>query len=227
MYLGTWGEVHSEGTAIRDLQDRAKATRDAILAGAALVFEEYGYGRASLSQVADRAKVTKGALYFHFPSKEDLARAVITEQHSFVSAQNEELLKQGFPPLESMILMCRRFAANLLTEPMVRAGSRLTLEASSFDEDVRQPYEDWIALMGRLAREAQQRGELRGDLDPDSLARFVVSSLTGVHIVSAVLTDRADLLRRVDEMWAMLLPGVVSDDVRDTSRELIRKTTGA
>lgn len=177
--------------------------------------------------MADRAKVTKGALYFHFPSKEDLARAVITEQHSFVSAQNEELLKQGFPPLESMILMCRRFAANLLTEPMVRAGSRLTLEASSFDEDVRQPYEDWIALMGRLAREAQQRGELRGDLDPDSLARFVVSSLTGVHIVSAVLTDRADLLRRVDEMWAMLLPGVVSDDVRDTSRELIRKTTGA
>lgn len=200
-----------EDRTIRDLQDRAKVTRDAILSGAASVFEEMGYGQASLSQVAERAGVTKGALYFHFPSKDDLARAVIAEQHAFITAENEVVLTYGISPLESMILCCRRFADNLLAEPIVRAGTRLTLEASAFDHDVRQPYRDWVALMSKLARDAQGAGQLRGGLDTGGFGRFVVSSLVGVQVVSAVLTERADLMERVEEMWELLLPGVVSE----------------
>ena len=202
------------------MQERAKATREAILAGAASVFEELGYGRASLSQVAERARVTKGALYFHFPSKEDLARAVIAEQHAFVTADNTAVLGSGLSPLRSMILICRRFAANLLSEPIVRAGTRLTLEASAFDQDVQKPYADWVALMGDLARQAQDAGELREGLDAGGFGRLVVSSLTGVQVVSAVLTGRVDLLDRVEDMWALLLPGVVSDELRSRTSEL-------
>ena len=74
------------------IQDRAKATRGAIVVGAAAVFEEHGYGSASLTQVSETAGVTKGALYFHFQSKEDLARAVIEEQHRIVVAESESIL---------------------------------------------------------------------------------------------------------------------------------------
>ena len=221
IYLGRWGQL-TEGLTIRDLQDRAKATREAILAGAASIFEELGYGRASLSQVAVRAGVTKGALYFHFPSKEELARAVIAEQHAFITADNTAVLERGLPPLESMILICRRFAGNLLAEPIVRAGIRLTLEASSFDQDVRQPYSDWVALMSGLASQAQRRGQLRDGLDPAGFGQFIVSSLTGVQIVSAVLTERADLLERVEDMWTILLPGVVTDGLKSQVPALAR-----
>lgn len=216
------GAGPSKGLTIRDLQDRAKATRDAILAGAASVFEEYGFGRASLSQVAEHAKVTKGALYFHFPSKEQLARAVIAEQHAFVTAENKAVLGYGVPPLESMILMCRRFGQNLLDEPMVRAGTRLTIEASAFNEDVQQPYEDWISLMGALASQAQAQGQLREGVDAAGFGRFVVASLTGVQVISAVLTSRADLIQRIEDMWRMLLPGVVSEALRERSDELAK-----
>jgi len=198
-----------EDRTIRDLQDRAKATRDAILSGAASVFEEMGYGRASLSQVAERAGVTKGALYFHFQSKDDLARAVISEQHRFVSTDNASVLEQGLPPLESMILLCRRFAVNLLQHPIVRAGTRLTLEASIFHEDVRGPYQDWVDVMVQLAVQAREQGQIREDVDTAAFGRLVVSALTGVQMTSAVLTARSDLLERVEQMWELLLPGVV------------------
>ncbi|MFZ3415325.1 ScbR family autoregulator-binding transcription factor [Arthrobacter sp. 3Tela_A] len=204
------------------MQDRAKATRDAILSGAAAVFEEMGYGRASLSQVAERAGVTKGALYFHFQSKDELARAVIAEQHRFVTADNASVLSQGLPPLESMIVLCRRFALNLLQHSIVRAGTRLTLEASIFHEDIRQPYEDWVEVMGQLAVRAQEQGQLRSDVDAAAFARLVVSALTGVQITSAVLAGRDDLLERVEQMWELMLPGVVAPSLAGRADELAR-----
>ncbi|MBF4994519.1 TetR/AcrR family transcriptional regulator [Arthrobacter gandavensis] len=209
------------------MQDRAKATRDAILAGAASVFEEMGYGRASLSQVAERAGVTKGALYFHFPSKEDLARAVIAEQHGYITADNTAVLNLGLPPLESMIVLCRRFAENLLRQPIVRAGTRLTLEASIFHEDVRQPYDDWVEVMARLAGQAQDQGQLRQDLDAPAFGRLVVSALVGVQITSAVLTGRSDLLERVEQMWELMLPGVVVPALVDRIGLLVRYSPGS
>ena len=57
-------------------QARAQATRDAIILGAAETFERSGYGLSSIADIATASSVTKGALYFHFQSKDDIARAV-------------------------------------------------------------------------------------------------------------------------------------------------------
>ncbi|WP_156509801.1 TetR family transcriptional regulator, partial [Rhodococcoides corynebacterioides] len=54
-------------------QARAEITRDTVLAGAATVFLRLGYANASLSEIISQSQVTKGALYFHFGSKEELA----------------------------------------------------------------------------------------------------------------------------------------------------------
>jgi AcrR family transcriptional regulator len=202
------------------LQDRAKATREAIIAGAAAVFEEYGYGSASLSQVAEAAQVTKGALYFHFQSKEELARAVIEEQHRLVVADSEAILAEGRPALTTMILMCRVFGLQLVREPVVKAGIRLTLEATAFGQPVRKPYEDWITTMEHLADQGRKEGQIRSSVNPAALARYLVASFTGVQMVSDVLTGRADVIQRIEEMWAILLPGIMHEDFHEDPRAL-------
>lgn len=190
------------------MQQRAKATRAAVIEGAASVFEELGYGNASLGDVTERAAVTKGALYFHFKSKQDLALAVIAEQHNNVRVAGEKIAAAGLPALETMITMCRTFGQQLLDEPVVRAGIRLTFEASAFDADVTGPYHDWIATMEHLTRQAQLDGDVRADVDAADFARFLVASFTGVQIVSNVLTKRRDVLKRIDEMWAFMMPAI-------------------
>jgi AcrR family transcriptional regulator len=197
------------------LQDRAKATREAIVAGAAEIFEEYGYGSASLNQVSRAAQVTKGALYFHFQSKEDLARAVIEEQHRLVVQDSGKIMAEKRPALESMVLMCRAFGLRLVHEPVVRAGIRLTLEATAFGHAVQQPYEEWIHTMGQLATRGQREGKIRASVDPEMLARYIVASFTGVQMVSSVLTDRIDIMQRIEDMWIILLPGIMHEDSRE------------
>lgn len=202
------------------LQDRAKATREAIIAGAAAVFEEYGYGSATLTQIGDAAGVTKGALYFHFAAKEDLAKAVIEEQHRMVVAESEAILAEHRSALTSMVLMCRAFGLKLVHEPVVRAGIRLTLEGSAFGHPVPGPYEDWIATMEQLTDQGRKERQIRSSVVPAAFARLLVASFTGVQMVSGVLTGRADVMQRIEEMWAILLPGIMHEDFHEDPQAL-------
>ncbi|MDX6353778.1 MAG: hypothetical protein QOF98_681, partial [Streptomyces sp.] len=61
-------------------QDRALVTRRKILEAAANIFEKDGYRAATITDILKVANVTKGALYFHFASKEELAQAVLEVQ---------------------------------------------------------------------------------------------------------------------------------------------------
>jgi AcrR family transcriptional regulator len=67
-------------TARSRREEYAEATYEALLDSAAACFFESGYSATSLDHVAQRARVTKGAIYHHFPSKQDLFIAVLDRQ---------------------------------------------------------------------------------------------------------------------------------------------------
>lgn len=67
------------------LHRRAAHTRHQILLAAARQFRERGYRGARIAAVLDTGGVTAGALAFHFPDKDTLARAVIVEQPTSAS----------------------------------------------------------------------------------------------------------------------------------------------
>lgn len=190
-------------------QSRALVTRDAIVRGAASVFRERGYGLASISDIASAAGMTKGALYFHFASKDELARAVIEEQHTRTMEASAEIVAEGRPALETMVLLSRSLAYQLLEDPVVQAGIRLTTDVSTSADPVSKPYEDWFGATEELFRRAIDEGDVAPTVDPAMLAHFLSPAYTGVQLVSETLTGRADLLQRVRELWIVLLPGIV------------------
>jgi AcrR family transcriptional regulator len=201
-------------------QPRALVTRDAILHGAAEVFGARGYGLASIADIAAAAGLTKGALYFHFASKDELAFAVIAEQHRRTMAASEAILAEGRPALESLILLSRGLAHQLLEDPVVQAGIRLTTDVASTEHPVAEPYEDWIAAIEDLTRRAIAEGDVSENVDAAMFAHFVSPAFTGVQLVSETLTGRADLLQRVSELWAIILPGIAAEGRLDDLREL-------
>nr|WP_170949162.1 TetR family transcriptional regulator [Rhodococcus sp. 06-621-2] len=58
-------------------QQRAIDTRADLLAGAATEFARYGYAAASVNNILANTACTKGAMYFHFASKREMAEAVL------------------------------------------------------------------------------------------------------------------------------------------------------
>jgi len=84
-------------------QKRAEVTRRALLHAAAEVFTRRGYADTKLSEILTQALATKGALYFHYASKEELARAVIEEGTRRFTVVCTPYLDLPTPAFEAMI----------------------------------------------------------------------------------------------------------------------------
>lgn len=185
-------------------QDRAERTRNAILDAAAEVFEERGFSGASLSEILARAGVTKGALYFHFASKEELAHAIIEEQWN-IDAPHVETASS---PMQGVIDVCHAFGLSLRSNIRVRASNRLVTEANFAQPDP-DVYQRWNKITYEFLVAAKEAGDLRADLDPEDVAKWLGGSFLGIQIMSGVLTNRADLHDRITDLFKISLPGLV------------------
>ena len=202
-------------------QKRAFDTRDRVIDGAAQAFYRLGYGMATTSDIVVEAGVTRGAMYFHFPSKEDLARAIIEKEQLLTAASSARIVGLDRSAFETMVLLCVDLAERLVKDPVVRAGVRLTTEVTNFDPPLRAPYELWLETFTALAARAADQGDFREDLDAGSFARFFIPAYTGVQLVSDTFSSRIDLLPRLHEMWQFVLPAVASPDRISDCRDLV------
>ncbi|WP_328304720.1 TetR/AcrR family transcriptional regulator (plasmid) [Streptomyces sp. NBC_00435] len=186
-------------------QERAEITRQAILDGAAISFDRAGFHGTSLTEVVGHAGVTKGALYFHFPSKEALARTLMDEQFQ-VSEGVPAIVNPG---LQTVIDLTHQMAFGLQTNVRIRAAIRLVVEFGSFTDPDPSQYNGWIDTCGDCLTPAQERGDVLPSVDVHDLATMLVGSFTGIQVASHVRTRREDLHARVTDMWTFLLPGIV------------------
>jgi len=62
--------------------DHVEDTRAALLTAARVLFTDAGYANTRTEEIVQRARLTRGALYHHFRSKEDLFRAVLEQVES-------------------------------------------------------------------------------------------------------------------------------------------------
>ncbi|MBV6696317.1 TetR/AcrR family transcriptional regulator [Kitasatospora aureofaciens] len=187
-------------------QARALATRQAVLLAAAEVFDERGYAAATMSEILERAGVTKGALYFHFRSKEELALAVILEGQSAWLVTWEP---SSDSPVQTLIDIGYAFAHALQDDPLVRGSIRLTIEHGSFTPPQIAAYQGWSDVARGLLERAQEAGELHPGIDLAAAAAVIQGAVTGIQLSSQVLTDRQDLIQRMADLWTLLLPGLV------------------
>ncbi|MFJ8888496.1 ScbR family autoregulator-binding transcription factor [Streptomyces sp. NPDC102402] len=188
-------------------QDRALRTRQAILSAAAEVFEERGYQMATISKILTTAGVTKGALYFHFPSKEHLAQGVLHEQDQLLPVPSRSY------KIQELVDTVMLHAYRLQTEPMVRAGVRLSLDQQAHGLDRSGPFAHWTEVVGVLLDEALARRELLPHVVSSEAASVLVGAFAGVQAMSQAVSDYKDLLARVSSLLAYVLPSVAVPSV--------------
>jgi AcrR family transcriptional regulator len=185
-------------------QERAIRTRAQILEAAAEIFAARGYRGASVKDVAERVGMTKGAVYFHFPSKESLAIAVVEEHYARWPVAMEEIRSQGFSPLETVEEMLNRAARAFRDEPVMQAGARLQNERAFIDAELPLPYVDWTHLLQSLLQDAREAGQLRAGVEPEASARALVAAFFGMQHISDNLHQRTDIMERWSEMRELM-----------------------
>ncbi|MGW6903440.1 ScbR family autoregulator-binding transcription factor [Streptomyces sp. NPDC054940] len=184
-------------------QERAIRTRRVILEAAGAVFDEHGYTATTISMVLERAEVTKGALYFHFPSKESLAQAVLDEQLSLGAVPPQPC------KLQELVDITFVFGQRLLDNSLLKGSVRLAVDQSAPPGvDHSGPFRQWVDHLVVVLERANDQGELLPTVQPRHTAELIVGAFAGIQLMSRALTDRGDLAERTSVLWGHLLPSI-------------------
>ncbi|MEQ6022426.1 ScbR family autoregulator-binding transcription factor [Streptomyces salinarius] len=190
-------------------QLRAERTRAAIVGAAADLFDRQGYESTSLSEIVAHAGVTKGALYFHFAAKEDLAHAIMEMQSRTFRRLAKDLDGRGYSSLEALMRLTFGMARVYEEGPVLRAGMRLATAGVPVRPPLPHPFTEWREIATSRLLNAVQQSDVHADIDVDSIAHTLVSSVVGTCVVGGTLEPSGRQPRRLAEMWHIRIRGMV------------------
>jgi AcrR family transcriptional regulator len=190
---------------------KGAATRAYLLQAAAEAFAERGYAETTISELIVRSGLTKGAFYFHFPSKEHLALAVIDEKQR----QSIESIQAAIDGEHRAIDQLRQVALALVRlhrdDPSAFSVSRLSRDLARVP-DVRDRIRDhmraWVGMLAGLITRAQADGDLPGTIEAGDLAALLVAATDGLkdlgELIDAPSRAGRAFGRRMDALVALV-----------------------
>jgi AcrR family transcriptional regulator len=193
------------------VQQRAVETRRHLLDVAARAFAEHGYDAISLNAIIRDSGLTKGAFYFHFASKDELALATFRiKQEELIERLLRETGEQPDALMQLVAMM--RVRARLLQED-VSLRCVLTLGAelgarSGPESEYAAFQETALDLIAGLIVRGQGEGVFRSELDPRRAAESVFGAIVGIDLIAGLLGDGQDLERRSEDLLEIIAHGL-------------------
>jgi AcrR family transcriptional regulator len=196
------------------------STKDKIITTALELFLRDGYERTSLNRIADRVGITKPAIYHHFASKDELVHEVL----SFFFGGMREWSVGRFAGCGSLKELLRALLESMgsyrevTTDLLGKGGGGspygflgLLLTASERDPGIRRRIEQTMMRSRKAVEDellkAQQRGEIRGDIDCEEYALQIHALIEGTTLISC-LDKTVDIetagTRMFENVWKML-----------------------
>jgi AcrR family transcriptional regulator len=178
------------------------------------VFARRGYSQSGVDEIAAEAGYSKGALYWHFASKEELLNALIEERIDAPTRERVALLASA-PPERDMALEASREFARQLSEQR----EALMLEREYWSLAIREPelrarfLERQHAFRGALAAALEARARHLGapqmPMAAEDVARVVMGIIGGLALDELIEPGsvRPDLL---GEALAVIYAGLVA-----------------
>lgn len=193
----------------------AERTRQKILDATQSLVLKYGYGGMSIDDVILKAGVTKGALFYHFKSKEDLARALVQGFADQDRVQLEEMFRQAESlsgdPVQHLLLVIGLYAEFLRNAPDPMDGclyASFCYQSGLLDPTTLQPVKEmvlyWRERMAAKIREAVRSHKTRIDVDAEALADQVMVTFEGAYVLTKTLNDFQILIRQLEQLRAYI-----------------------
>jgi AcrR family transcriptional regulator len=184
-------------------KEHVAARRRQILDAALRCFAREGFHRTTMQDIFREAELSPGAVYSYFSGKDEIVRAIIVDLMRFLGETAAELseplpdgrLRRPGEALAKLVEDYRgielgtfdelaRLLPHLIGEQQRDPELNAAVQAGL--ERVRAGYE-------KLARAAQERGELDPEIDPVHIGRLLIALVQGLLIQYAVYDGRVDI----------------------------------
>ncbi|MBQ2625938.1 MAG: TetR family transcriptional regulator [Kiritimatiellae bacterium] len=173
----------------RKRKEDAEKTRRRILASALSLFVRKGYERTTFTDIAARLKMTKGAVYWHFESKERLLVELVEEALAKFRRQLDEMMPTGeltFPAVADVMI---KNAMHMVVDPKSAEFFRLMkCQIKWSDDSMAKVREDLLANENRGPMSAFRNavaadiaaGRARAEVDADEVAVVSIAIWDGL-----------------------------------------------
>jgi len=160
------------------------ARRRQVLDAAAACFAREGFHRTSMHDIVRAARLSPGAVYRYFASKDDIIEAIAAERH----ARERDLIRlahTGSVGADMLRKLARDFLGALaMPEERTRRRVGVQIWAEALRDPrvlrlVRRGVDEPLHLLAEAIRDSQQRGDIPRSFDPDAAARVMIALFHG------------------------------------------------
>jgi AcrR family transcriptional regulator len=190
------------------LSRRAPAVRDTkqrVLSAALEVFAERGYQAATVEEIAERAGMTKGAVYYWFRDKEDLATDLQAELWMQIATEAQRVLDPDADAIDNLKLAFRSYLLSLDDSAQARFFLRDCWAVASLDAANREQLEMGVGLVQQLVAGGIRRGDIV-DVDAETFTRVLLGAFAEatLHVLTEGRSEQAiDVVERLIDGFAV------------------------
>jgi TetR/AcrR family transcriptional regulator, fatty acid metabolism regulator protein len=190
-------------------QERSRDRQRRILDAALSVFSRRGYREASVDEIAEAAETSKGGVYFHFPGKQVLFRALLDlSARRLLERVEEAILRETEPVAKAdaaLLTVLRAFAdhrsmARLFMVEALGAGSE-------FQTRLLEVHQEFIAVIERHLNEAVALGVVK-PVDTRLASRAWFGALNEVILHWLIIGEPERLEDAYDALRPLLMRSV-------------------
>jgi len=182
-------------------------TRQNIIEKSLQLFCVKGYYNTSINDILQATGLTKGGLYGHFPSKEDIWYAVYDEALTIWKAVVFQGIDPGSKPLERIQTFIENDIRNKLGNNVFEGGCffhsmlvELSGQSDAMSDRLLQGFNQLAGLLCAWLEQADQQGMLKADLNFKEIANYIIISLNGAAALYASGRDPAILDQTVSQL---------------------------
>jgi TetR/AcrR family transcriptional regulator, transcriptional repressor for nem operon len=175
--------------------------KDRIIHEALRQFSRKGFMSTSISDILESVGTSKGGLYNHFKSKEDLFFAALSEARKIWRQRNLAGLEHAAPPLGRLKQILENYRDHYLADSENFPGGCVfvTLAVELHDQqphlarEVTEGFNRFKAMVTRLLDQEKAAGNLRHGVDPGMAAEIIFSGILGACVSYTADKSRENL----------------------------------
>ena len=191
------------------LQKNKSEKYNKILESAGAVFAQYGFHKATISQIASQAGVADGTLYLYFKNKDDILNQFINFKTEMFFHKMHSEVQKGNNAEEKLRYLIRchleEFQNDKNMATIFQSEARYLRDIESQIKNISKMYLD---LLSDIIEQGQIEGSMRQDLFVGLVKRFILGAVEGVINTWVSAGGRYDLIPMADPLVDLYLTGI-------------------
>ena len=194
------------------MQKRSEDTYERILKEASILFAKKGYAATSVAAICEKAQVSKGAFYHHFPSKQDVFLTLLDKWLAHIEDGLKKLQLQSKDVPTAIMLM-----ADTVGSLMQETDVQLSLFLEFWTQAIRDPqiwdiafapYRRFQSYFSELVSEGVKENSLK-NIDPELGGKVIVSLALGLIMMGIFEQTSINWKAHTTGSFNLLLNGIM------------------